>query len=90
MFEMIIKLLLLFQLVLHCKVEGKHYLVVTKLEDNSPVEKLEKPSPVGQVIAFTLLPKGIRKVIKKTGKKAVRLTAWVAPPPPSPEAVRKM
>ena len=28
---------------------------------------------------------------KKNGKKAVRLTAWVAPlPPPSPEAVRKM
>ena len=72
---MIIKLLLLFQLVLHCKVEGKHYLVETKLEDKSPVEKLENPSPVGQVIAFTLLPdqksirKGIRKVIKKTGKK---------------------
>ena len=27
---------------------------------------------------------------KKNGKKAVRLTAWVDPPPPSPEAVKKM
>ena len=33
----------------------------------------------------------IREVIKKkNGKKAVRLTAWVDPSPPSPEAVRKM
>ena len=33
----------------------------------------------------------IREVIKKkNGKKAVRLTAWVVPPSPSPEAVRKM
>ena len=30
-----------------------------------------------------------REVIKKNGKKAVRLTAWVDPPP-SPPAVRKM
>ena len=29
-------------------------------------------------------------VKKKNGKKAVRLTAWVDPPSPSPEAVRKM
>ena len=33
----------------------------------------------------------LREVFKKkNGKKAVRLTAWVDPPPPSPEAVRKM
>ena len=32
----------------------------------------------------------LRGVIKKNGKKAGRLTAWVDPPPPSPEAVRKM
>ena len=33
----------------------------------------------------------VREVIKKkNGKKAVRLTAWVAPSPPSPEAVKKM
>ena len=31
----------------------------------------------------------LREVIKKNWKKAVRLTAWVDPPP-SPEAVRKM
>ena len=30
----------------------------------------------------------IREGVKKNGKKAVRLTAWVDPP--SPEAVRKM
>ena len=33
----------------------------------------------------------LREVIKKkNGKKAVRLTAWVDPPLPSPEAVKKM
>ena len=33
----------------------------------------------------------LREVFKKkNGKKAVRLTAWVDPPSPSPEAVRKM
>ena len=36
--------------------------------------------------------KGITKgrVQKKNCEKAVRLTAWVDPPLPSPEAVRKM
>ena len=32
----------------------------------------------------------LREGVKKKGKKAVRLTAWVDPPSPSPEAVRKM
>ena len=32
----------------------------------------------------------LREGVKKNGKKAVRLTAWVDPPSPSPEAVRKM
>ena len=37
------------------------------------------------------LKKCVREgVKKKDGKKAVRLTAWVDPPSPSPEAVRKM
>ena len=39
----------------------------------------------------TFDPIVLREVIKKkNGKKAVRLTAWVDPPSPSPEAVRKM
>ena len=32
----------------------------------------------------------VREVLKKNAYKAVRLTAWVDPPSPSPEAVRKM
>ena len=32
----------------------------------------------------------IREGLKKNCEKAVRLTAWVDPPLPSPEAVRKM
>ena len=32
----------------------------------------------------------VREGAKKNWKKAVRLTAWVDPPLPSPEAVRKM
>ena len=43
------------------------------------------PSPV-----LPGVEKDVREEIKKkNGKKAVRLTAWVDPPP-SPEAVRKM
>ena len=45
------------------------------------------------VFRYTLhLVSQLREVInkKKNGKKAVRLTAWVDPPLPSPEAVRKM
>ena len=37
------------------------------------------------------IDRAVREVFKKkNGKKAVRLTAWVDPPSPSPEAVRKM
>ena len=40
------------------------------------------------IIIITMM---VREVIKKkNGKKGVSLTAWVDPPPPSPEAVRKM
>ena len=37
-----------------------------------------------------LLDRAKGSIKKKNGKKAVRLTAWVDPPSPSPEAVRKM
>ena len=51
-------------------------------------------SPHGDLFQFLgppFLYFRLREVIKKkNGKKAVRLTAWVDPPLPSPEAVRKM
>ena len=43
------------------------------------------------VVIFMFSLDQLREVFKKkNGKKAVRLTAWVDPPSPSPEAVRKM
>ena len=39
------------------------------------------------IVSRSCLREGVKK---KNGKKAVRLTAWVDSPSPSPEAVRKM
>ena len=42
------------------------------------------------LVVVSFFPPYLGKASKKNGKKAVRLTAWVDPPSPSPKAVRKM
>ena len=89
---MIFTFVLLLQLVFHFNVEGKHYLVETKdersLEELSPVEKLEKLSPVGQVIAFTLLPdqKNSRDEINQESRFPVNFLSYISDAGLSPQA----
>ena len=57
------------------------------------VSRRFKPKQESKYV-FIISPKytiNLREGVKKKNwKKAVRLTAWVDPSPPSPEAVRKM
>ena len=79
----------MFIVIVHCLPdslvfpEGK---VILKRNDNfNKLTKLRRhASRIKKVWAQ------LREGLKKNCEKAVRLTAWVDPPLPSPEAVRKM